>query len=359
LQHSLSPAYARALLTRGNTHWAAIGTADPDSADGALTFGLIWLDYLRAKPRLGPIEGLALFLPEKAERTTCLRLQHLNGRAAQWAVFVQHESGEGQIDYRDHGNVDTNLQRLMREPGIESEWIARLALLPDVETIEMQDELSFRVRGFEFARYRAGVLRAGIDRKQKMDPSQAGEVAMLAAELARLRSWSAADERNPLYTRAAEGWLESQVRAQLTAVDPTLLPAPVYGQVPAFAGGERGVIDLLACEHSGRLCVIELKASEDIHLPLQALDYWMRVNWHIQHGEFSMKGYFPGAELSSAPPRLVLIAPALSFHPTTAAILRYFPQTLDVERIGVGMDWRCELRVMFRLRGSESPDSRR
>jgi len=31
-------------------------------------------------------------------------------------------------------------------------------------------------------------------------------------------------------------------------LDATLLPAPVYGQVPAIAAGQRGVIDLLACD---------------------------------------------------------------------------------------------------------------
>jgi hypothetical protein len=46
LEHSLSPAYPRALLRQGTSGWAAIGFA-PDAIhpDGALTFGLIWLDY--------------------------------------------------------------------------------------------------------------------------------------------------------------------------------------------------------------------------------------------------------------------------------------------------------------------------
>ena len=60
------------------------------------------------------------------------------------------------------------------------------------------------------------------------------------------------------------------------------MPKPVYGQVPQFAAGERGVIDLLAADRDGRLAVIELKAGQDIHLPLQALDYWMRVKWHLR-----------------------------------------------------------------------------
>jgi hypothetical protein len=97
--------------------------------------------------------------------------------------------------------------------------------------------------------------------------------------------------------------------------------------------------------------VIELKATADLHLPLQALDYWVRVKWHLDRGEFASFGYFPGVELRSDPPRLLLISPSLEFHPTTETILGYFSPLIDVERIGVGVEWRKGLRVMFRLSG--------
>ena len=118
---------------------------------------------------------------------------------------------------------------------------------------------------------------------------------------------------------------------------------------------DRGVIDLLAVDHTGRLAVLELKASEDPHLPLQALDYWLRVNWHRSRGELSANGYFPGVELLDQPARMILIAPALEFHPTTETILSYFAPSIEVERIGVNMDWRNELRIAFRAAGSRSP----
>jgi hypothetical protein len=62
LQHSLSPAYPRALLRRGTSGLAAIGAA-PDSLHpaGVLSFGLIWLDYLRKREQRTTIEGLVLF----------------------------------------------------------------------------------------------------------------------------------------------------------------------------------------------------------------------------------------------------------------------------------------------------------
>jgi hypothetical protein len=94
--------------------------------------------------------------------------------------------------------------------------------------------------------------------------------------------------------------------------------------------------------------VIEVKASQDIHLPLQALDYWMRVKWHLERNEFAGRGYFPDIPLRSDPPRLLLVAPALDFHPTNEAVLGFFSPEVHVERIGIGIQWRQELRVMFR-----------
>jgi hypothetical protein len=88
---------------------------------------------------------------------------------------------------------------------------------------------------------------------------------------------------------------------------------------------------------------------------LQALDYWMRVNWHLDRGEFASNGYFPGIALRNSPPRLLLVAPALEFHPSTEGILGYFSKDVEIERIGLGINWRSRLEIMFRLRGAERP----
>jgi hypothetical protein len=234
--------------------------------------------------------------------------------------------------------------------------IEHITGLPFVERIERNDgALSLRVRGIEFARAtRAGLLH-GLERKTLAREGNLQEVEALARELARLRHPKAQDRANPIWRQQPEAWLESQVRRRLEAIDPSLFPEPVYGQVPALAGGDRGVIDLLAAGRDGRLAVLELKASEDIHLPLQALDYWIRVRWYAERGEFSQKGYFPGLALREDWPRLIVIAPALSFHPKTETILRYFAPEIEVERIGLGVEWRQGLKVMFRLRGDRQP----
>jgi hypothetical protein len=358
LEHSLSPAYPRAMLRRGTSALAAIGASalggDPD---GALTYGLIWLDYLRRnESRLG-FEGLMLFRPEGGTQTTCLRLRHL--QAGRYEVYVQALDGyEDRLDPADYGNLDTQLDHCrasLPDHALDPAWLDRIRANPEVESIDQRGDISYRVRGLEFARATDRGLVFGIETKQLASASNIVEVEAIARLLARLRSPGAADRRGALYLRNPEAWLESQVRQNLESVDATFWPAPVYGQVPALTGCERGIIDLLALGRDGRLAVIELKASEDPHLPLQALDYWMRVEWHARANEFSKLGYFPGKAIVPAAPRLVLLAPALSFHSTTETVIRFLSPSIEVERIGVGLEWHKKLQVVFRARGAEPP----
>jgi hypothetical protein len=352
LEHSLSPSYPRALLRQGSSAWAAIG-AGPDvfHSDGVLTFGLIWLDYLRRRDPELVIHGLILYLPAGREKVTCLRLLFLNPEVAQYQSFVYTGEGlEEPIDLRDYGNLDTRLEPCRRRlPSELDGMLAPIRKLPGVETIDRSDgELSLRVHGLEFARTAAGTVLAGLQSRRTIRSSNAHELSQLAAELSRLRSSAAADRQNPLYLKNPEAWIESQVRNQIEEVDARLLPSPIYGQVPAFAATDRGVLDLLAVDRHGRLTVLELKASEDIHLPLQALDYWMRVKWHLDRREFSANAYFPGIELRSQPPRLLLISPALAYHPSNECVLRYLSPGIEIERVGLSLEWQWGLKVMFR-----------
>jgi hypothetical protein len=363
LEESLSPVYPRALLRKGRQGWAALmSPPEGAAASGALSFGLIWLDYLRRRERRLAVEGLLLFLPDGFEESTCLRLRWLNPDAAQYRLYgYTEEGGEALLEWSDYGNVDTVLEDQSgplptRSPELE-QWARRLSSLAEVEAVPRNaGDLSLRVRGLEFARLAGEALLFGLEQRRRAGAAHLEEIARLAQEVARRRRPDAADPTHPLYRAQPERWLESQVRAQIGRIDAALRREPIYGQVPAFAGGERGVIDLLAADESGRLAVLELKASEDLHLPLQALDYWLRVRWHAERGEFARQGYFPGVALSPAPPRLLLIAPALAFHPTTETILRYFRPEVEVERIGLGLEWRRELRVVFRARGAERPE---
>jgi hypothetical protein len=100
---------------------------------------------------------------------------------------------------------------------------------------------------------------------------------------------------HPLWRLHPERWLESLVVRGVTTLNERLDSACLYSPVPAFSASDRAMIDVLTITtRDGRLAVIELKADEDIHLPLQGLDYWARVAWHHSCGEFQRSGYFPG-----------------------------------------------------------------
>jgi hypothetical protein len=363
LHHSLSPSYARALLRRGNAAFAAIGASenclDPD---GVLSFGLIWLDHLRKREKRLGIEGLALFLPAGKERTTCHRIRYLDPKAAKYGVFVQHSDRlEDPVNPEDYSNLDTQLEPF-REPlaNTSPELRARIVRISQIKGVEQRSRpdgsVSLAIRGLEFAHCSGETLVFGIEDRQKAAGEQHfQEIERLAEGLNRLRRADAEDRANNLYTRHPEAWLESEIRRAVEDLDATLLPLPLYSQAPHLAGGDRGVVDLLASDRSGRLTVIEVKAAEDIHLPLQALDYWMHVKWHLDRGEFGQNGYFPGISLRPDLPRLVLVAPALDFHPTNQTVLRYFSEEVPAERVGVGIEWRQELKVMYRAPASKWP----
>ena len=148
---------------------------------------------------------------------------------------------------------------------------------------------------------------------------------------------------------------------------PRFDPRHVYTQVPAIAGAsDRGMLDLLGVTADGRLAVIEVKASDDIQLPLQGLDYWIRVLHHHRravgetqaaHGvagsrnELQRHGYFRGVELSPLPPRLYLVAPALGVHPAAETVLRYLSPRVEWTLMALDERWRREIRVVWRKSG--------
>jgi hypothetical protein len=163
---------------------------------------------------------------------------------------------------------------------------------------------------------------------------------------------------------APERWLEAELRSGIVELLPGLRGDLLYTQVPALSTGDRGLLDLLTLDGNGRLVILELKADEDLHLPLQALDYWIRVralNADRQPGAggralgaFERQGYFAGAEVSELPPRLVLAGPALRIHPANEPVLRYFSPQIDWELIAIGEHWRRELKVIFRKRSGDT-----
>lgn len=360
LEHSLSGSYARGWTRRGQQAWAVLGAAHSESAttiDAALTFGLIWLDWLRTRAVAPVIAGLRLVLPAETARATAHRLGALGKDVSvelyEWRV---DEPRARRIDPADAGNIDTWLT-----PRRETERILGQAAQADAAIRAMAPsaidsivvpgtrQIAWRYHGLEFARWVRGNVFFGLGRKRYELGEKWSELERLVAEMAEHR-FPDGNRRHSLFRVARERWLETMVRAEMTRIDARLDPAQVYCQVPAVAGRNRGVIDLLGVTRDGgRLAVIELKADEDLQLVLQAVDYWLRVRWHLRQGDFQRYGYFPGTPLQAADPLLFLVAPDLRFHPATSTVIRHLSPEIPICRVGVNEDWRHGLRVIERV----------
>ena len=210
-------------------------------------------------------------------------------------------------------------------------------------------EVWLRFHGLPFARWDDGRVFFGIsDAREELSAGSRFALKRQVNDLEVHRHPLATDTRHSLYRAQAERWMESIVREGVARVDAALDQRFVYTQVFANAGGEHGILDLLTVTRSGRLAIIELKASEHIHLPRQAADYWLCVRRHLENGEITRYGYFPGLELQPAPPLVYLVAPALRFHPSTDDLLNCLSPELEIVRVGVAESWRSGLRVVMR-----------
>jgi hypothetical protein len=294
-----------------------------------------------------------------------IRLAHLDQSAAKFQLFELDERDESanSIDYIDHGNIHTRLVRCPDASLARSRFChfteKVLALAPAAEIAALSPtEISFRLHGLEFARARATNLPGSFRVEEELifgppgyetrltEETEPAFAEFIATVIAARRTGG--DRRDPLWRMYPERWLESLVFNNVTAIDSRLDPAHVYSQVPAFSASDRAMIDVLTCTRAGRLAVLELKADEDIHLPLQGLDYWARVCWHHNRGELHEHGYFTGLQLSPQPPLLILVAPSLRVHPAVDTLLRYFSPSIEWMVAGVDERWREGIKVIYR-----------
>ncbi len=373
LEKSFGPVYARGLLRAGQSAFAVLGvngTETQGSIDASLTFGILWLDVCRQNPRNVLVEGLILFVPSRYSALVRERMANLNRCAAKWRLFEFDERHDAliEVDCTDRGNIATRLVHATNETAaLErfAESIARVqGILPNCEVaVSSPAEIAFRWRGLEFARARLGaeavtfrskqeiVFGVGAEERVLEDRNWAMFVQLLSALRDARHPYGPRHER--LFRMHPERWLESLVRADVSVIDERLEPESVYSQVPAFSAADRAMIDVLTLTRDARLAVVELKADEDIHLPLQGLDYWARVRWHHGRDEFLKFGYFGGRELSAEAPLLFLVAPALRVHPATDVILRYISPEIEWAFVGIDERWREGVRVVFRKRAGQ------
>jgi hypothetical protein len=367
LEHSLSGSYVRGILRSSHGAWAVLGAAPAEHAaiyDGLLTFGLIWLDRARRSSRAGAISGLRLFFPGGAGQATAHRLAALSASTPVELYEYSMRSGKmRRADAQDLGNVQSWLAQRREVEAVLDAAAPFIASLRRVspDAIEAQvapgtNNLEVRFRGLLFARWRPDAVFFGAgDPRRLLSPARQSEFDRLLKALETHRSPHATATGHALYRAHPERWLETLVTAEPARLDPRLDSRFIYPQVPALSAGDRGIMDLLCVTRDGRLTVLELKAQEDIHMPLQAVDYWLRVRWHHAQQDFARYGYFPGVTLSPRAPRLLLVAPSLRFHPATDVILRSLHPEIEIERIGLSEQWRRGLRVVLR-QGPPGPE---
>jgi len=361
------------------------------------------------------VEGLCLFVPVGSSAVVRERMAHLNQGAAKWRLFEFDERDDAvvEVDCSDRGNVATRLVHAPNESAaLErfAESIARVrGILPNCELAVLSAaEIGFRWRGLEFARARLGggtgygslgrsrtlnaedterdpesqsphpvaqnatrvghpvsnspgplhsecrqeiVFGVGAEERVLEDRNFALFVQLLTALREGRHPYGS--RQSTLFRMHPERWLESLVRSDVSVIDERLETESAYSQVPAFSAADRAMLDVLTLTREGRLAVVELKADEDIHLPLQGLDYWARVEWHHARGEFERFGYFAGREIAAETPLLLLVAPALHVHPATDTILKYLAPEIEWEFVGIDERWREEVRVVFRKRAGQ------
>jgi hypothetical protein len=111
------------------------------------------------------------------------------------------------------------------------------------------------------------------------------------------------------------------------------------------------MLDLLTATRSARLAILELKVDEDLHFPLQGVDYWIRVHTLQQQGELAKNGYFPGVELQMQSPLLFFVVPALWVHPSMETVLAHLSPAIPWTLIALNEGWRLERKIVYRKRG--------
>lgn len=389
LEHSFGPAYVRGRLLRGTAAEAVIGVGAAESSstvNGILTLGILWLEYCRqhgdSRRHFGTLK---VIVPADNWCTVAERMPWLNRAIADYQLFTLDERTEEltAIDLADLGNLELRLvhafsadaaiaraqagiDRLMSllPPGAKT----RIEIAPHTST-----EVGLLLHGLEFACVRHGASAHSFSGGDEITFGAGSHETPLTEEnlelcrdlLQQLFLSRHADgvQTDPLFRMQPERWLESRMRTATAEILPGLRADLVYSQVPAFSGGDRGMLDLLTLDRSGRLVVIEIKADEDLHLPLQALDYWVRVRalnrdrqivaGGREQSAFERHGYFPGAEVVPLPPRLLLIAPALRIHPANETVLRHLAPEVEWELLALGEQWRRDLKVVFRKRSTD------
>ncbi len=374
LEHSFGPAYARGILTKGQSAWAIIGVGPdepPSAIEGALTLGILWLDHCRRHTNGRRVfHGLRVIVPSGYVNITRARMAWLNTTLAQWELYELRPSTTEltPCTVAEDGNLAIQLPHAFDpQAAIERATLGvdhLRSLLPPrlLAATEIRPrgatEIAFTLHGLEYARVRHTLVPGSFTRQNEISFGAGPSETLLDETTEDLfrdlmdrlfqGRHPTASSNDPLFRLQPERWLESVLRRDLSLLDPAFANAPVYSQIPASASANRTLLDLLTVTRNGRLAVLEIKADDDLHLPLQALDYWAHVRTLHRAGDIARLGYFPNIPLSAEDPLLCLVAPALHIHPANETVLRHFAPGVPWELIALDEHWRQDCRVVLR-----------
>ena len=326
-QHGIGGAYPRLLAGRAQ----GVIAVDPDESapvvNGIVRAAIQWAAVARRR--------ISIVVPAGRTQTIAARLRAMPAlrKAFEWLEWDEESLRSLRWNTAD---VETHVYPCI-EPNVRSEVERICAIAPELLQAVPHipgRAISIRLRGLEVARVAEGETTFPL-----------GEpIEQVIEELAKARS---AGSRHPLARAHEEAWLESNLMRQISDLLPVREDC-IYPQVPSFAGDERKIIDLLTVTDSGRLAVIEIKASPDPDLPFQAFDYWLAVERHRKAGDFSSNGYFNNIEIRDEPALLVMVAPLLSFHRTLDRLTAFLPRELPMMQIGINQAWKRGIKVLRR-----------
>ncbi len=366
--------YVRLLLKRKRETILALGVNEAEAQtdmDNIITVGLAWFSELKT-----PAHKLWLCVPQDRsqtvlERLTLLDFTPLHLQVECFAINVTERTMSARRPVSQAELLSLHPRGLLwpaTKPALPSVWRNRIVnLAPDV--IEVREDAnqkfeSYHLHGLEFARTKgetrervlfgvphypdeiAAKFAFNVDAgRRNLTEQTFAQLETLVREIFTYRRADTPDLRHPFYRLRTEAWLESLLSRDIRVLNATLDPRFVYAQVPAWIGDERSILDLLTVNHRGRLVVIELKAAEDAQLPLQGLDYWLRVEQARVRGEFQRRGLFAGIKLADESPLLYLVAPRLRFHRSFSLVANCIAPDIEAYRIGLNTNWRAGVKV--------------
>ncbi|HEV2763136.1 MAG TPA: hypothetical protein VGV38_09085, partial [Pyrinomonadaceae bacterium] len=378
---------ARVLLGRVRVRVALTGplvALAPQEADDLIASSLAWLARLADNTKDTRPLRLRLVVPPALTDATAERLALLRDSLRRSIDLDELDEARQTLAPVPLPELDELLSRPPRfraphDAPLSPSTEDIIALAPEaIDAVRSRRGETLRFRGLPFARVRTWLGREhvwfGVDvartqrrpdesvtreagrgqrpapfgspRRQLLDEHSREQFFKLLSELDEYRRADTPNTRHAFYRAAPEAWLESLLRRDITRLDPYLRLAPLHAQFRTSGAGRP--VDLLALRRDGRLVVVELKTAPAAALPLQAADYWRRVEAQRLCGALRRARLFGDAEIQNEPPLVYLAAPLLSFHRHLAQLARALTPRLELYRFDLNEDWRSGVRVARR-----------